>query len=404
MRQWVKAASYYKLKNSKEGFFFKFENKKLNILLLLVKVSALCLLLTALVHMSRLNPQANAASEYKNAKPAAKPAVVNTGSRKPADQDAVTAAMNLLKELTGMKPVSAVVATPVATNGVTPGTYKVASITVDSKGRVTASANPVATSKPAPTDNIASANISAVAGTCAQTSCSRNESAEAREIRLLKAKLAEVTKQHNELSGKYATVVAENEQLRSDLDRTTAQLLEAETESTNSQALQKQLDVEIEEVAAWKAKYEAAVTASRGRCQELQAANDQLTAQLSSCGEFDSILSQLINAQENIESLEEENRGLKDEVRSLKDLNTNQVGLIAKYKRGCESMQDDVDCLRKMHNNSRTEADELKRQLIAAQKVASGAVSAADHAALQARYEKLNAALKLFIMAHENAK
>lgn len=357
--------------------------------------------------MSRINPQSIAAADYKSTKPAAKPAVVNTGSRRPADQDAVAAAMNLLKELTGMKtaPKSApaVVATPVA-----PGSYgngsAVAAITVDSSGRITATTNTASTApKPAPVDNIASANISAGAmtgvaiGTRSHTSCTCNESAEVRELRLLKAKLAEVTTQYNELSGKFATVTAENVQLRSDLDRTIAQLLESETSVTDAQALQEQLDVEIEEVAAWKAKYEAAVTASRNRCQDLQATIDQLAAQLSSCGDFDSVLSQLINAQEIIESLEEENR-------QVRDLNATHEALIAKYKRDYEDMQAEATRMRKMNNNSTTRADELKRQLDAAQNSASGSVSAADHAALQAKYEKLNAALKVFIVAHENAK
>ena len=360
--------------------------------------------------MSRINPQSIAASEYKQA---ARPAVnvkgqpVTGASRpanKPDNQEAVNAAMDLLKKLTGAPqatPAPAIVATAVK-----PGTYKAPAITIDSKGRVTAA------SMPAPTDNIASPNISVGAGgiavgTCANTSCACNvpkESAEATEIRILKAKVAEVTKQYNELSGKYTKEHEELLQLRDDLDQTTAELLNSEAERD---AIREQFDVDQQEVTTLQAKYDAAVESSRGRCAVLQTANERLTEQnsqlmeqVSRCGELDSVLAQLINAHENIESLEEENSALKSKV-DIKDRTLNQC------VRTIDEKSAEFTRISNLLHKSENEVQTLKLKL--SHTIPADLKLAADHAELKAQYakleamySKLNAALLMYIQLQES--
>jgi chromosome segregation ATPase len=168
----------------------------------------------------------------------------------------VQEALKVLKAVAG-KPVRAIVARP----SVTASSVVASSVT----------------------DNIASVAVDT------QSTLQIGQSAQVKELRA----------QYNDLAMKYAESVRENTQLKSDLAETCAQLVQFEEDKAEL----------TDNVEVWKAKYEAAntrVVADARETERFRELVESLTSQLSNCGDYDSILSQLINAQENVNSLEDE--------------------------------------------------------------------------------------------------
>jgi chromosome segregation ATPase len=259
--------------------------------------------------LNRFNPQEIAERKYKLA---TEPVIVSNPPAVVSRQhdDAFVDAKNLLKRLVGVNPTGrqsslrGIVATPVVSQE--PTTTRV------------------------PTDNIA-------------PTASLPESSpvtpdviivEQKSTAQLTAQLNSVRTQYSELFCKNAEDVAANVQLRTDLDEMTAQYIQASSDCDDfreANSILNETNAKLSEsfrvsendrrvaendrrvaendrrVAENDRRVaEKALEESNQLVEQLKEQNTTISLQISTCSEYDSILSQLINAQETIESIEEE--------------------------------------------------------------------------------------------------